>query len=637
MALIDRLAERAAELSAGAVALAFGDASNLVQGLATVAGVAMLGKRLRDGAASRTCRDGAARALTALQGARAFDPPTLDRAAAILSELPATARITPADIVVHARAADPARALAADLAARMAGPDDPEVRQILALVLEAGVATCLEDDDFRAALTPALMMQMARDLGLVAEGIDRIDRRLDALAQLLAEQGLTGGGRADLERLAGLFGIDAAGMSSDDLAAALTLKAQDHMALKATFAALDDRMADLARHKRAVEDALRRLDLRQADALLHHIDHVETDIAAETRMLRVRVCLLHGDFPAAHDLLRRVRDMAVSLSSDNYAQVTYRGVKLLLDWGNRHGALGALHAAGELAQELIDATDGTQDDAARSYRILAAMALTDVFCKAVQQRYLDRPGDSAMNLLRLLDHMRDTDTTAGDAAWGILVNAKANVLRVLVNVGLVENGPEVLADVDAMLREVLAAFPDHGDAGVAMTATHLLAAVILGRADAEADATRRMDLLQEASTLLEEGVLDPARGAEDDMVQDALIMMGVVQMRIAEEAQGPMRDMMLAAVVRHFDDLARRHAEREDTGALAYVAMNLASLAVTRTEGAAGAAQARLRADALNRIEAAMAVIDSHSDTRMAAHLEGLRRRLDAACPAPEV
>jgi hypothetical protein len=205
------------------------------------------------------------------------------------------------------------------------------------------------------------------------------------------------------------------------------------------------------------------------------------------------------------------------------------------------------------------------------------------------------------------------------------------VLRVLVKVGLLEDGAEVLADVDAMLREVLAAFPGQEDAGITITATQLLAATSLERADAETDAARRIGLLQDACALLEQGVLDPARGADEDMVQDALIMMGVLQMRIAEEATGPMRDMLLAAVADRFDDLARRHRDRDDTGSLIYVAMNQATVAVMRAEGASAGAAARLQAAALDRIDTALGLIDGDSSTRMATHLAALRRRLDAA------
>lgn len=642
MVLIDRLADRAAELSAGAVALALGDASGLMQGLATVAGVALLGKRLRDGAASRTCRDGAARGLAALHGARTFDAEALDRAGAILSELPATARITPADIVAHVRAVDPARALAADLAARLTGPDDPEVRQILTLVLAGGVAACLEDAGFRAALTPALVMQTAREVGLVLEGIDRLDRRLDALpeqlAALLAERGLTGGGRADLDRLAAVFGVDARDMSTADLVESLTRKAEDHAALQHIFAALDDRLADVARFKGEAQAALAHLDLRHADEVLERIDVIETEIVGNSRLARVEAALLAGDVQAALGLFRSICALLRGFGRMNMADTALKASRHMFAFAERHGSIAAYRAAFDLAQDAFPMLDDLDSPDARPLRVRAAVCSAVAMCGMLTRQTTDQIPRLVQETEAMLEITRHQDTEPGTDDWRYLLNIHASFLRSVSEwqeAGEVTGDP--LARADALLTEVLATLDRDADLRAWAESYVALQTVRLrqgGRAAYRDDCIAMMEALTAG---IEDHILARADLLDPHIVDHADQIIGHAQLAIAQNAEGPARDAILQGIADRFARSAERARVAGETGRQMLEEANRAIVAMLRATGARGAAVARLRAEALARIEATEALADPSGDSRLMASMADLRARLDAACPAPDV
>ena len=249
-------------------------------------------------------------------------PARITAAREALAALPATAQLDPATLVAAAKSDEgfDAAVLVAILA-HLPASTAFETRSLIETALATGLRTCRAHPGFRATLTEALVLDTARGVGLLQQGVARIETRIDALPEqllaLLREQGLVGAGAKDvsadqLRKLALKFEET----DLNDPAALITfldMKAQEYHAYRTQIDAIDERTAGLGNLKAAAKDAADRLDFAEVENLLSRVDEVETTIAAETKELRADTALMRG---RVHDAFTHL-----SAAADSFAGI----------------------------------------------------------------------------------------------------------------------------------------------------------------------------------------------------------------------------------------------------------------------------------------------------------------------------
>ncbi|WP_172332117.1 hypothetical protein [Mangrovicoccus sp. HB161399] len=136
--------------------------------------------------------------------------------------------------------------------------------------------------------------EIAEQYGSIGEALDKL-QSLGALAKASTDQP---------EALATRFGIaDAFERQPEELRDLLEKKAGDYCALLRQVEGPDERVAAIANLTSAAEDAIRRGDLEEVEALLSRVDEVETEIAADTKPARADSALLRGRVEQAYRIL----------------------------------------------------------------------------------------------------------------------------------------------------------------------------------------------------------------------------------------------------------------------------------------------------------------------------------------------
>ena len=181
---------------------------------------------------------------------------------------------------------------------------------------------------------------IAKILGISEQQIDELRRQV----QLSPSQQLDNLGvldRDQLELLAGRFEIDrAVAMTDMELVQRLTLKAEEYRSYREQVEAIDDRVAALGNIKAAARDAADNLDFDAVEELLRHVDLTETEIAAETKVLRAENALLRGRVEKAYTLLDTAAESFRSVHALLPAEKRNSFAILLYNHGLRYGGTG---------------------------------------------------------------------------------------------------------------------------------------------------------------------------------------------------------------------------------------------------------------------------------------------------------
>lgn len=642
MSKIEGVSSRIADICSGVVGLAFGDVSGITKTLAGVAGVALLGKRLQQAASTPSIRASCLSAIKKLSEHGAFSSQALERVALVLADSHAATVVRPADVAKRIHEADPARALAHEIASRLVEKNDAEVLRILQVVLEAGIRACMEDAEFRASLTPEILKQTARDLSILHETVERLDRKSEVISEKLSAllKGASVNDRPDLERLASTFGLDATGMTQKELIETLEHKAEDHALLVRDFATLDERMSEIAKQKRQANEALETLDLEGAQELLAKIDFAESDIVCETRTLRARTALMLGDIDNALTLHRQVRDLAASYEENSYSLATFMVFKKLAEWATRNNSHPAMRGACDLGFEYLDASQDQTDFDTRDLRFKTIQEMASLCATVIAEQRVGQ-GDEVLTrrseaiafagaIFARLQHSLQYDLEEIDTDLACqLVAAKSNLDLALVRAGLIVREEELLATITDDLRYVLNTGNELANSEIIVSAASNLALALMEQARRQTDENHQLELLQEASRLIEEIVLNPEHGATDQNISQALNMMAVTQVSMAKAAKGPVRDAMLSSAIMNYEALLAKPGAQDDPILVSHVLMNVATAAVLRAETASGSTRDRLKAAAATKIEAAQLYIGDDTETRKQEDLSKLRSRLD--------
>lgn len=210
----------------------------------------------------------------------------------------------------------------------------------------------LSDPSFVKTLAPAFQVAVLDELTQLKQTLDEIRRNVGSLAGGLKH--LKRMSRDQLEALATRFEIDAVyNLTEPQLRDMLEDKAHEYRALSAQIDALDDRVADIANIKRDVQEAAARLDFDEVETLLSHIDGVETEIAAETKVARAQNALLRNRPKDAFQILSAAADSFGSSDLLRPARQKIQYHTLL----RKHGAdfgYEALQLASKMLEEAIE-------------------------------------------------------------------------------------------------------------------------------------------------------------------------------------------------------------------------------------------------------------------------------------------
>ncbi|MEP2268386.1 MAG: helix-turn-helix transcriptional regulator, partial [Marinomonas sp.] len=115
--------------------------------------------------------------------------------------------------------------------------------------------------------------------------------------------------REDLQNLAARFELDGVyTMPDGELRRLLTLKADEHRALKSEVDNIDDGLIRLSNLKAAAQDAIARVNLDEVEDLLSRVQEVELEEAAKTAELRANNALLRGRVDQAYRILCAAAD-----------------------------------------------------------------------------------------------------------------------------------------------------------------------------------------------------------------------------------------------------------------------------------------------------------------------------------------
>ena len=286
MSEVRELAKETASLSVACLSLLWVPpaASAIVPLIALTA----LGRELWGKCPERTTRAAIETVLTDMHAAGIPEAHVI-AARAALAAIPATARLDSATLVTAARSDEGFdAAMVAAILAQV--PETPayDTRALIETALATGLRTCRNNLEFRATLTEALVLDTAKEVGLVLRGIERVETALaenTALARdthtdlqrLLA--GLEGVPRPELNTIAARFGHpgpEGAGLT--DLKAFLHDKAQDLARLGQEITALRGLSPRIDNIRGAAESAVTGLRLDEARVLLNEAREIQKDL-----------------------------------------------------------------------------------------------------------------------------------------------------------------------------------------------------------------------------------------------------------------------------------------------------------------------------------------------------------------------
>ena len=351
MSVIGDLVSKCCDLSVGAVALALGDPSGGQLAASALGGLTSIGVGMWASCEDRTRDRAMNRALANLGKSGAFTEDALKDAATLLGDKQ-TCLIDPARLSSLATEQNLAKGGAEYLVSQMQPAPDPGTADILRVALQAGIETCLEDQAFLQKLTFEFVRDIARGQGVELRVLERIETKIDALPQqiadLLRQQGLvsdTGGvDLSDLRKLAAKFGENDI-REAGPLLSFLESKAEEFRAYKAQVDAIDERTAGLGNLKSAAQDAANNLDFDEVEMLLSRVQEVELEVAAETAELRARNALLRGRPEQAYTLLTAAADSFAAVDPLEPARRRQAYAKMLYEHGLRYGGTGLTLAA----------------------------------------------------------------------------------------------------------------------------------------------------------------------------------------------------------------------------------------------------------------------------------------------------
>lgn len=298
MSTIRDVAAQAGTLCVGTTAYALGDPSGGQLAATALAGLAAIGLSLKAGCGKRACDAAELQVIKALEASPEFSKADLTRARDLLAGKIATTRIDPKSLARFAQSPDFETAVADFLLqSLMLAADDP-LYPVLRVALRAGLEAAKKDTEFRAALTLELVLDTARQNGLVLATVTDINAKMDEMlrrfggfeAAMADPEALS---LPDLRTLGERFGEPGLETKAA-LVGFLTSKAKEYRAYRTQIDALDDRIAGLGNLKAAAQDAAERLDFDEVEALLSRVHEVETDIAAKTAEARAANALLRG-------------------------------------------------------------------------------------------------------------------------------------------------------------------------------------------------------------------------------------------------------------------------------------------------------------------------------------------------------
>jgi len=210
---------------------------------------------------------------------------------------------------------------------------DPAMQALFRVLTRPALERLLADKAFAADLTPAFMRAVLGNFVGMAEKLDSISRQ----------------GRDVLEVLAVRFDIARVYELSDaQLREQLELRATDYRRFREQIEAIDERIKGLGKLK-AARDALARLDFAEVETVLSGVEDVETEIAAETKVLRADNALLRGRAEEAFVLLSAAADSFSDPEERAWRRLAYQ--ERLHDHGERYEGQGLV-----LTARMLDAT-----------------------------------------------------------------------------------------------------------------------------------------------------------------------------------------------------------------------------------------------------------------------------------------
>jgi hypothetical protein len=216
---------------------------------------------------------------------------------------------------------------------------DPAMQELFRALTQPALERLLADKAFAADLTPAFMRAVLENFAGLAEKLDSISRQGRDVLEVLAV-------RFDIARIYEL--------SDAQLREQLELRAADYRRFQTQIEAIDERTRSLGNLKAAARDAAERLDFAEVEGLLARVDEVETEIAAETKVLRADNALLRGRPAEAFAILSAAADSFASIDPLEPVQRRLRYEDRLYAHGLRYGGEGLALSARMIRAALND-------------------------------------------------------------------------------------------------------------------------------------------------------------------------------------------------------------------------------------------------------------------------------------------
>lgn len=255
-------------------------------------------------------------------------PPNAD---ALYAQMVEAGLLTPAEIV---SAGMDARSVTAAMVAKLTDPAHlvGAMPHLFTAITVPTFEPLLASKDYAADLTPAFMADLLQGVHWLEGAIENVAEKLDNLEAQ---------SRDTLEAIALRFGEpEPERLSLPGLRSFLIEKARDYRRLLVQDDAIDERTLGLGNLKAAAKDAIARADLAEVERLLSRVDEVETEIAAETKLLRADNALLRGRVEEAYRLLSAAADSFASVDPLEPAWRRCSYMKRLDKHGRRYGSSG---------------------------------------------------------------------------------------------------------------------------------------------------------------------------------------------------------------------------------------------------------------------------------------------------------
>ncbi|MEP2889101.1 helix-turn-helix domain-containing protein, partial [Tateyamaria sp.] len=237
----------------------------------------------------------------------------------------------------------------------------------------------------------ATIQKLCVVLNISAAEMEPIRQSRPAVEQLANIPALS---REDLQNLAARFELDGVyTMPDGELRRLLTLKADEHRALKSEVDNIDDGLIRLSNLKAAAQDAIARVNLNEVEELLSRVQEVELEEAAKTAELRANNALLRGRVEQAYRILCAAADSFAAVDPLEPARRKILGyAEKLMRHGMRFGGAGlalgiemmrrtatqnlksldaSLWAAGKNAEAIGLRNQGTRTDGPKGADLLA--------------------------------------------------------------------------------------------------------------------------------------------------------------------------------------------------------------------------------------------------------------------------